>query len=142
MSPVRRSLAFSSAGKHGGYALGCAATVIFVQLLTPNHFGIFAVGKAVVALIDVSHNFGVANYLEILDTVAPGALLALASAAGRLAAMPVRDLGPDLPVAGLLVAAPVSAVATCLLLRARRRLLHSEIESLVARLLRRRSRAA
>ena len=63
MRTVRRSLAFSFAEKYGSYALGLAGMVILARLLTPRDFGIFTVGMAVVALIEVFRDFGVGNYL-------------------------------------------------------------------------------
>lgn len=63
MSTVRRSLAFSFAEKYGSYALSLVGTAIISRLLTPKDFGIFAVGMAVVMLIDVFRDFGVGNYL-------------------------------------------------------------------------------
>ncbi len=63
MSAIRRSLAFSFAEKYGSYALGLVGMVILARLLTPKDFGIFAIGMAVVALIDVFRDFGVGNYL-------------------------------------------------------------------------------
>jgi O-antigen/teichoic acid export membrane protein len=63
MSTVRRSLAFSLAEKYGSYALNLVGTVILARLLTPRDFGLFAVGMAVVALMDVFRDFGVGNYL-------------------------------------------------------------------------------
>ena len=82
------------------------------------------------------------RWREIFGAVAPGAVVALASATGPLAAMSVYGFRLDLPVAALFVAAPVSAAATFLALRASGHPLHAEIESLVGGLLRRRSRAA
>lgn len=63
MSTVRRSLAFSFADKYGSYALSLAGTIVLSRLLTPKDFGLFAVGSAVVMLIDVFRDFGVGNYL-------------------------------------------------------------------------------
>src|SRR3954454_19500667 len=63
MSAVRRSLVFSFAEKYGSYAINFVGMVILARLLTPKEFGIFTVGMAVVALIDVFRDFGVGNYL-------------------------------------------------------------------------------
>src|SRR4051812_17977739 len=63
MSTFRRSLAFSFAEKYGSYALVFVGMVVLARLLTPKDFSIFAVGMAVVALIDVFRDFGVGNYL-------------------------------------------------------------------------------
>jgi O-antigen/teichoic acid export membrane protein len=63
MSTIRRSLAFSFAEKYGSYALSLVGTVIVSRLLTPKDFGLFAVGMAVVMLIDVLRDFGVGNFL-------------------------------------------------------------------------------
>lgn len=82
------------------------------------------------------------RWREIFGAVAPGAVVALASAIGPLAAMSVYGFRLDLPVAALFIAAPVSAAATFLALRASGHPLHAEIESLVMWLLRRRSRTA
>jgi hypothetical protein len=79
---------------------------------------------------------------EIFGAVAPGAVVALASAIGPLVAMSVYGFRLDLPVAALFVAAPVSAAAGFLALRAIGHPLHVEIESLVLRLVRRRSSVA
>ena len=78
---------------------------------------------------------------EILGAVAPGAVVALASVAGPLAAMSVYGFRLDLPLGALLIAVPVSAMATFVALRASGHPLQAEIESLVALLLRRWSRA-
>jgi hypothetical protein len=67
--------------------------------------------------------------------------VALASAIGLLVAMSVYGIRLDHPLAALFVAAPVSAAAAFLALRASGHPLHAEIGFLVAWLLRRRSRA-
>jgi O-antigen/teichoic acid export membrane protein len=60
---VRRSLFFSFVDKYGVYALMLVAMAVLGRLLTPQDFGLFAIGFAVVTLIDALRDFGIGNYL-------------------------------------------------------------------------------
>lgn len=63
MSSVRRSVAFSAAGKYVSFGIAFFSSVVLARLLLPSEVGVYSVGAAVLAFAHVFRDFGVANYV-------------------------------------------------------------------------------
>jgi O-antigen/teichoic acid export membrane protein len=63
MSGLRRSIFYAFLERYGVYAIGLGGTMIVARVMSPADFGVFAIGAAIVTLIEVLREFGAATYL-------------------------------------------------------------------------------
>jgi O-antigen/teichoic acid export membrane protein len=63
MTGLHRSIAFSAIERYGAYVIGLVATAVSARLLTPQDFGIFALGATLMLLVEGLRDFGAGSYL-------------------------------------------------------------------------------
>jgi O-antigen/teichoic acid export membrane protein len=63
MTVLHRSIAFSAIERYGAYGIGLVATAVSARLLTPQEFGIFALGATLMLLVEGLRDFGAGSYL-------------------------------------------------------------------------------
>jgi O-antigen/teichoic acid export membrane protein len=63
MSGVRRALLFSFAERYALIVIGLASNLVIARLLTPAEIGVYSVTLAVMSIVQVLRDFGVASYL-------------------------------------------------------------------------------
>ncbi len=63
MTGLHRAIAFSAIERYGGYVIGLVATAVAARLLTPQDFGIFALGATLMLLVEGLRDFGSGSYL-------------------------------------------------------------------------------
>lgn len=61
--PMKRALAYSAAGSYLQLVVQTATTLVIARLITPADMALFAIGSALVALIQVLRDFGIASFV-------------------------------------------------------------------------------